>query len=125
MHCTCRTSTLRLTRNQAVQLAYLRRVRVLGEVRSPGLYHIDPTMTFDDAIALAGGTNSEGNLKSVTLVRDGEEVAKGLDVTRSVSTAVHSGDQIYVPKTSWLSRNGAVIIGATIAGIATIVAFAF
>ena len=115
----------RRTRNQSVQVAYLRRVRVLGEVQSPGLYHIDATMTFDDAIALAGGTNNQGNLENVTLVRDGEEVANGLDVTRSVSTAVHSGDQIYVPKTSWFSRNGAVIIGASIAGLATILAFAF
>jgi polysaccharide export outer membrane protein len=115
----------RRTRNQSVQLVFLRRVRVLGEVRSPGLYYIDPTMTFDDAIALAGGTNNQGNLKKVTLVRDGEEVATGLDVTRSVSTAVHSGDQIYVPKTSWFERNGMFVIAAAITGIATIVAFAF
>jgi polysaccharide export outer membrane protein len=114
----------RRTRNQSIQVVYLRRVRVLGEVRNPGLYHIDPTMTFDDAIALAGGSNSVGNLKKVTLVRDGEELAEGLDVTRSVSTAVHSGDQIYVPKTSWFSRYGAIVIGATIAGIATVLAFA-
>ncbi len=114
----------RRTRNQSIQVVYLRRVRVLGEVRNPGLYHIDPTMTFDDAIALAGGSNSVGNLKKVTLVRDGEELAEGLDVTRSVSTAVHSGDQIYVPKTNWFSRYGAIVIGATIAGIATILAFA-
>ena len=114
----------RRTRNQSIQVAYLRRVRVLGEVRNPGLFYIDPTMTFDDAIALAGGTNSAGNLKKVTLVRDGEEVAEGLDVTRSVSAAVHSGDQIYVPKTSWFSRYGAVVIGATVAGLATILAFA-
>ena len=114
----------RRTRNQSIQVAYLRRVRVLGEVQRPGLYYIDPTMTFDDAIALAGGSNSAGNLKKVTLVRDGEEVAEGLDVTRSVSAAVHSGDQIYVPKTSWFSRYGAIIIGATVAGIATVIAFA-
>jgi hypothetical protein len=81
-------------------------------------------MTFDDAIALAGGASNQGNLKNVTLVRDGEEMAKGLDVTRSVSATVYSGDQIYVPKTSWFSRNGAIIIGATIAGLATIIAFA-
>jgi polysaccharide export outer membrane protein len=111
------------TRNQSVRVAYLRRVRVLGEVRSPGLYRVDPTMTFDDVIALAGGASGQGNLKNVSLVRDGEEMAKGLDVTRSVSATVYSGDQIYVPKTSWFSRYGAVIIGATIAGLATIVAF--
>ena len=115
----------RRTRNQSVQVAYLRRIRVLGEVRNPGLYRVDPTMTFDDAIALAGGASNEGNLKNVTLVRDGEEMAKGLDVTRSVSATVYSGDQIYVPKTSWFSRNGAIIIGATVAGLATIIAFAW
>ncbi len=111
------------TRNQSVQVVYLRRIRVLGEVRSPGLYRVDPTMTFDDAIALAGGASSQGNLKNVSLVRDGEEMAKGLDVTRSVAATVYSGDQIYVPKTSWLSRNGAIIIGATIAALGTIIAF--
>lgn len=111
------------TRNQSVQVVYLRRVRVLGEVRNPGLYRVDPTMTFDDVIALAGGANSQGNLKSVTLARDGEEMTEGLDVTRSVAATVHSGDQIFVPKTSWFSRYGAVIIGATIAAFGTIIAF--
>jgi polysaccharide export outer membrane protein len=114
----------RRTRNQSVQVVYLRRIRVLGEVRNPGLYRVDPTMTFDDAIALAGGASNHGNLKNVALVRDGEEMAKGLDVTRSVSATVYSGDQIYVPKTSWFSRNGAIIIGATIAALGTILAFA-
>ena len=42
-------------RNQTIQVVFLRRVRVLGEVRNPGLYHVDPTMTLGDAIALAGG----------------------------------------------------------------------
>ena len=111
------------TRNQSVQVVYLRRVRVLGEVRNPGLHLIDPTMTFDDVIAVAGGATNDGNLRNVTLVRDGEEIVEGLDVRTTVAASVYSGDQIYVPKTSWFSRNGAVLLGATISAIGVIVAF--
>ena len=112
------------TRNQSIQVVYLRRVRVLGEVQSPGLHLIDPTMTFDDAIAVAGGATNEGDLQNVALVRDGQEIVEGLDVRSTVAASVYSGDQIYVPKTSWFSRNAAVLIGATISAIGLIVAFA-
>jgi polysaccharide export outer membrane protein len=110
-------------RNQSVQVTYTRRVRVLGEVRNPGLYQVDPTMTFDDAIALAGGATNEGNLENVRLIRQGEEIVEGLDVSRSVAASIESGDQLYVPKTSWFSRYGAVLIGATISAIGVILAF--
>ena len=112
------------TRNQSVQVVYLRRVRILGEVRAPGLYLIDPTMNFDDAIALAGGATDSGDLRNVRLIRQGQDVVEGLDVTLSVAASVESGDQVFVPKTSWLSRNAAVLIGATISAIGLIVAFA-
>ena len=90
-------------------------------------YFEDDKLTLLAKVLRLGTGNSWGENpppRPRRLVRDGEEVAEGLDVTRSVSTAVHSGDQIYVPKTSWFSRYGAIIIGATVAGIATIVAFA-
>ena len=112
------------TRNQSVQVIYLRRVRILGEVRAPGLYFVDPTMTFDDAIALAGGATEVGNLENVRLVRDGREVVDGLDVSLSIPASMQSGDQIFVPKTSWFSRYGAVLIGAGISALGVILAFA-
>ena len=111
------------TRNQDVQVVYLRRVRVLGEVRNPGLYHVDPTMTFDDALALAGGAATDGDLKNVSLVRGGVEIADGLDVSRSVAAGLHSGDQIYVPKTRWISRYGSVVVGASITALGAIIAW--
>ena len=112
------------TRNQSVQVVYLRRIRVLGEVRSPGIYHADPTMTLDDIVALAGGAQPDGNLTKVSLLRDGEEVASDIDLRQGAAVALHSGDQIFVPKTSWFSRNAAVLIGATISAIGLVVAFA-
>jgi protein involved in polysaccharide export with SLBB domain len=111
------------TRNNDVQVLYLRRVRVLGEVRQPGLYRVDPTMTFGDALALAGGASNDGNIRDVSLVRDDEVIARGIDMRGAVATTLHSGDQIYVPKTSWLSRYGAVALGATISAIGAIVAW--
>ncbi len=110
-------------RNQSVQVFYLRRVRVLGEVRDAGLYLVDPTMTLDDIIALAGGASERGNLNRVRLIRDGQTVEANLDVSRSVAATLHSGDQVYVPKTSWLSRNSAVLVGALISAVGAIVAF--
>ena len=112
------------TRNQSVQVVYLRRIRVLGEVRSPGIYHADPTMALDDIVALAGGAEPDGNLTKVSLVRDGVEVEANLDLRQGAAVDLHSGDQIFVPKTSWFSRNAAVLIGATISAIGVIVAFA-
>jgi polysaccharide export outer membrane protein len=112
------------TRNQSVQVVYLRRIRVLGEVRNPGIYHADPTMALDDIVALAGGAEPDGNLTKVSLVRDGVEVEANLDLRQGAAVDLDSGDQIFVPKTSWFSRNAAVLIGATISAIGVIVAFA-
>lgn len=113
----------RLTRNQTIMVVPLRRIRVLGEVRNPGIYHVDPTMSFDDAIALAGGGASDANLENVSLMRDGERIASGVDVRWSVGGTLHSGDQIFVPRNSWFYRNAGVLIGATISAAGVIVAF--
>ena len=57
--------------HSSIEVRLLRRVQVLGAVREPGLYPVDATMTISDALALAGGTTSEGNPRRVELVRDG------------------------------------------------------
>lgn len=107
-------------RNQTVQVTLLRRVRVLGEVRDPGLYHIDPTMTLLDAIALAGGTTSQGRLDDVDIIRDGHVAAEDVQARSLVGSHLRSGDQIIVPKTSWLSRNAAWLVGGTVSAAAII-----
>ena len=108
-------------RNQTVQVGILRRVRVLGEVNSPGLYHIDPTMTLVDAIALAGGPTTTGKLDGVDVWRDGRVIAEDLPETNLVGNFVRSGDQIIVPRTSWLSRNATWVIGGTISTAAIVI----
>jgi polysaccharide biosynthesis/export protein VpsN len=90
----------------SIDVVLLRRVQVLGAVRSPGLYQVEPTMVLSDLLALAGGATSQGNLKGVELLRGGRKLRRAMSTTDSVGTAsIRSGDQIYVPEKSWISRN--------------------
>ena len=99
-------------RNQTVQVALLRRVTVLGAVNQPGLYHVDPTMTLAQTVALAGGPSGVGRMDDVRIIRDGREL--DTELTATTMAQVRSGDQIVVKQTSWWSRNNRYIIGASI-----------
>ncbi len=96
--------------NPSIEVTALRRVNVLGSVKNPGLYQVDPTMTVADALALAGGVTGDGKSDHVELVREGQHLDANLTAkTRLGDTPVRSGDQLYVPQRSWLSRNAGVI----------------
>jgi len=109
-------------RNQDVQISLLRRVRVLGAVKNPGIYLVDPTMNVADAIALAGGAASDGKLKGIRIVRAGKVTRSNLDGDALVAGDIRSGDQIMVPERSWLSRNGQFAVGALISALGFVVA---
>lgn len=107
-------------RDPAIEVTPLRRVTVLGAVKNPGLYPVDPTMSIADAVALAGGPTPDGNQKKVELIRGNKK--KNVTVTahtQVASTQLRSGDELYVPERSWLSRNG-YIVGAAIGAAAVI-----
>jgi protein involved in polysaccharide export with SLBB domain len=109
-------------RNQEVQIALLRRVRVLGAVKNPGIYHVDPTMSVADAIALAGGATDEGKLSTVRIVRAGKTVRANVDRDAPVAGGLRSGDQIMVPERSWMSRNGKFVVGGLLSAVGIVVA---
>jgi protein involved in polysaccharide export with SLBB domain len=109
-------------RNQDVQIALLRRVRVLGAVKNPGIYHVDPTMSVADAIALAGGASQEGQLADVRIVRAGKTIRSNVDRDAPVSGGLRSGDQIMVPERSWMSRNGKYVVGGLLSAVGIVVA---
>jgi polysaccharide export outer membrane protein len=98
---------------QPVEVTPVLRVRVLGAVKTPGLYKVEPAMTLADAIALAGGTSPTANDKRIRLIRDGQplDVALTPDATLADSP-LRPGDQVFVPERSWLSRNPGAIAGA-------------
>jgi len=96
----------RFLRNPSVEVVLLRRVRVVGAVRAPGLYSADPTMHVRDVLALAGGATPEGRADLVRLDRNGRSTSVDLDrAPRVGEIGLRSGDQLYVPQRSWFARN--------------------
>lgn len=111
-------------RNPVVEVTVLRRISVTGSVLKPGLYPVDPSMTVTDALALAGGASPDGRRDRVELRRGSTRSLATLDRASTIADLrLHSGDQLFVPQRSWLSRNTwlvSTLIGAT-ATVTTIV----
>jgi polysaccharide export outer membrane protein len=103
--------------HESIDVTVLRRVQILGAVQKPGVYPLDPTLTVADAVATAGGATADGQLRKVELIRRGERIPVELYTeTRLADSPIRSGDQLFVPERSWLSRNAAVA-GAMATGV--------
>lgn len=110
-------------RNPSIEVTLLRRVNVLGAVKAPGLYPVDPTMTIADAVALAGGATPDGNRREIELMRGGERIAVRLsDAVRIADLPLRSGDQLFVPERSWISRNPGVLAASITAAASLVIA---
>ena len=101
--------------NPSIEVLVLKRVRVLGAVIEPGIFHVDATMSVADALASAGGRTPSARQGAVTLRRGGETIE--IDVfedDRLSDLAVRTGDELLVPQKRWLERNlGPVVTGLT------------
>jgi protein involved in polysaccharide export with SLBB domain len=105
-------------RDPSIEITLLRRVTILGAVRNPGVYPVDMTITISDAMALAGGAAEDGRADRVELRRGGKRLAVDLSSQiRLADTPLQSGDQIYFPQRSWLSRNAGLVVGSLTAVI--------
>ena len=108
--------------HSAVEVTVLRRLLVLGAVRNPGLYAVDRTMTVEDGLALAGGATPIGSPNHVELLRHGQKLPVRLTLrTPLTDSTFQSGDQLYVPERSWVSRNPGVVVGIVSAVATTLV----
>ena len=93
-------------RNPSIEITPLRRVHILGQVNEPGLYKVDPTISLAGAVAMAGGTNYNGNLDNIRIVRDGAVIRQRVSPGATLDVVdVRSGDQIFIMHGSWISRN--------------------
>ncbi len=100
-------------RNPSVEVTVLRRVSVLGSVRNPGLYYLDPTTTVADALAMAGGVSPDGKQNGFELLRDGKRLQVDLSGdSRLADSPLRTGDQLRVPERSWVSRNTGLVAAA-------------
>jgi protein involved in polysaccharide export with SLBB domain len=99
----------------------LRRIAILGEVREPSLYMVDPTVALTHALALAGGIGPAGNSSDIRLVRDGQVLVQGLDSNGILGeTQIQSGDQIVVGQQGWVKQN-LTLITAGIGAVTSII----
>ena len=105
-------------KDPSIEVTMLRRVTVIGAVKNPGLYPVDPTMSIADVLALAGGADPTGMQDKVDVIRGGNKTRVKFTQRTSVGgLAIRSGDELYLPERSWVSRNGYVvgaIIGAAV-----------
>lgn len=109
-------------RNPVLEVTMLRRIAVYGSVMKPGLYPVDPTMTVQEALALAGGASPDGKRDKVDLIRGDTRVEADLTATTRLNQVrLQSGDQLFVPQRSWFSRN-TWVVGSLLGATATIVA---
>jgi polysaccharide export outer membrane protein len=117
-------------RTPSIQVTPVYRVNVLGEVRQPGLYPVDLTMTLPSVLALAGGVTPTGSLEKVAVLRAGRELRSDLTdpkvATRPVAEfGLRSGDQIVVgEKGRGFWQAAPVIAGVVTAGVAVLLAVA-
>jgi polysaccharide export outer membrane protein len=96
-----------------VRVTPLLRVAVIGEVRLPGLYPVDPTYALGDVLALAGGLGPDAAQDGIELVREGRTIAEvRVDDPSALGLALRSGDQVVVARRSWVSANTSALVGA-------------
>lgn len=115
-----REAMRRELREPSIEVTVLKRVRVLGEVREPGVYALDPTMSVADALAMAGGRTPLALEGQVTLRREGERIVTDVrEDTRLADLTVRTGDELLVRQRSWVDRNAGALLtgGAAMVGI--------
>jgi polysaccharide export outer membrane protein len=116
-------SLSKFLRNPSIEVTPLRRIQVLGAVRNPGLYPVPPTVTVGDAVAVAGGATPEGKPDQVVLRRNGQDLkVKLAKEIRLADTPIRTGDQLFVPQRSWISRNTGLVAAGLSATTTLIVA---
>lgn len=112
-------------KDPSIEVTMLRRVTVIGAVKNPGLYPVDPTMSITDVLALAGGADPTGMQDKVDVIRGGnKQRVKYTQKTSVSSLAIRSGDELFLPERSWVSRNGYVVgalIGAAVLITTTVI----
>jgi protein involved in polysaccharide export with SLBB domain len=103
------------------------RVSVLGEVRLPNLYSVDPGTSLIQLLTLAGGPTDHANLERARVVRDGRAVTVDLKGALSGSASgrvlLYSNDVLVVPARTGFTRENVqfimsfVLVGLSVANL--------
>jgi polysaccharide biosynthesis/export protein len=90
------------------------RISVLGQVRTPLLYSVDPGLSLLQVITLAGGPTDRADLKRTRVIRDGRayevDLAAALHGSASGRVALYSNDVVFVPPKKGLTQQNVLFI---------------
>lgn len=96
------------TSNPQIAVQPLVRVSVLGEVRNPALYPVDPGISLIQLLTIAGGPTPNANLRRTRVVREGRVFEVDLESALTGSAAgrvvLYSNDVVVVPKKTGFTR---------------------
>jgi polysaccharide biosynthesis/export protein len=99
--------------NADIRITPLLRIAVLGEVRQPGLFLVDPTFSAADILARAGGLTPNAREKDISIRRPTGEVTARFDIANSGQPILlTSGDQIFVQRKGWAAANLGIFLSA-------------
>ena len=94
----------------------------IAAVRKPNVYYVDPVTSLRDVLAQAGGLDDSADANRVEIVRGGERhaVGKWRNVSES-AVPVRSGDQIFVAKRAWFTRNAGTVFSSIAVAVSVLV----
>jgi polysaccharide export outer membrane protein len=109
----------------SVQL--LLRVAVLGEVRQPGPYSVEPGASLLQLLSRAGGPTERADMTRAQVVREGRAVTVDLQSALSGSVTgryvLNSGDVLYIPRKRGLTRETWSVILSTASAVLSLATF--
>jgi polysaccharide export outer membrane protein len=104
--------------NPEIAVQPLIRVSVLGEIRAPALYPVDPGISLIQLVTIAGGPTPNANLRRTRVVREGRvfevDLQSALGGSASGRVVLYSNDVVVIPKRTGFTReNFSFILGLT------------
>ena len=104
----------------------LYKIKILGEVESPGVYFVTGVERVSDLLAMAGGETDAANLKQLYFVKGEQKINIDADKilvegSKLNDIGIDSGVQLYVPRKRWLTLRNASTIISGLALIVTII----
>lgn len=108
--------------NPEIAVQPLIRVSVLGEVRAPALYPVDPGTSLIQLVTIAGGPSPSANLRRTRVVREGRVFEVDLQSALAGSAAglvrIYSNDVVVIPKRTGFTReNVTFLLGLSTAAV--------
>ncbi len=94
--------------NPQIAVQPLVRISVLGDVRNPGLFPVEPGTSLLQLVTIAGGPAERADLRRVAVVRDGRrfevDLESGLSGSAAGRITLISNDLVVVPRRGGFTR---------------------